>query len=57
MTKYGSFLTSLYGATGAVVGSSSLSLLLMLTSSSDTPSMPEPWALLITRPCASTHTL
>ena len=57
MTKYGSFLTSLYGATGAVVGSSSLSLLLMLTFSSDTPSMPEPRVPLITRPCASTNTI
>ena len=38
MTKYGSFLTSLYGATGAVVGIS-LSLLL---SSSGTPGILPP---------------
>ena len=53
MTKYGSFLTSLNGATGAIVGiSSSVALPLLLSSSSTTPSIPDP-NILIFRPLAS----
>ena len=45
MTKHGSFLTSLNGATGAIVGISSSLALLRLLSSSGTPSIPEPYIL------------
>ena len=47
MTKYGSFRTSLNGATGAIVGiSSSLVLPLLLISSSESPGIPEPLRLI-----------
>ena len=57
MTKYGSFLTSLNGATGAIVGiSSSLALPLLLISSSESPGIPEPLTL-ITWPFGFTNVI